>query len=93
MDITPQLTTKQSKIRTLDNALTTIDPQNQRFEPATMHYYTTIDQKSERFEPTTMHYTTIDIQKVKDSNPRPCTTPTLTPKKTKIRTHDHALHH
>jgi hypothetical protein len=32
----------------------------------------------------------IDSQKVKDSNPRPCTTPPLTPK---IRTHDHALHH
>jgi hypothetical protein len=26
-------------------------------------------------------------------NPRPCTTPPLTPKKSKIRTHDHALHH
>jgi hypothetical protein len=35
MVITPQLTTKQSKIRTLDHALTTIDPQNQRFEPTT----------------------------------------------------------
>jgi hypothetical protein len=29
----------------------------------------------------TMHYITIDIQKVKDSNPRPCTTPTLTTKR------------
>jgi hypothetical protein len=38
-----------------------------------------------------MHYTTTD-PKFKDSNPRPCTTPSLTPKKTKIRTHDHALH-
>jgi hypothetical protein len=33
-----------------------------------------------------MHYTTIDPQKVKDSNPRPCTTPPLTPKMLKIRT-------
>jgi hypothetical protein len=33
--------------------------------------------KSQRFEPKTMHYTTIDPQ---DSNPRPCTTPLLTPK-------------
>jgi hypothetical protein len=57
---TPQLTTKQSKIRTLDHALTTIDPQNQRLEPTTMQYYTTIDRKSEIFEPTTMHYTTTD---------------------------------
>jgi hypothetical protein len=39
-----------------------------------------------------MHYSTIGHQKDKDSNPRPCTTP-LTPKKAKIRTHDHALHH
>jgi hypothetical protein len=45
MVITPQLTTKQFKIQTLDHALTTIDPQNERFEPMTMHYYTTIDQK------------------------------------------------
>jgi hypothetical protein len=45
-------------IRTFNDALTTFDPQNQRFEPTTMHYYTTID-----------------------------------PKKSKIRTHDHALHH
>jgi hypothetical protein len=64
MAITPQLTTKQSKIRTLDHALTTINPQNQRFEPTTMHYYTTIQQKSERFKPTTMHYTTIDPKKL-----------------------------
>jgi hypothetical protein len=42
----------------LNHALATIDPQNQRFEPTTMHYYTTIGQK-----------------------------------KSKIRTHDHALHH
>jgi hypothetical protein len=42
MVITPRLTTKKCKIRTLDHALTTIDPQNQKFEPTTMHY-TTID--------------------------------------------------
>jgi hypothetical protein len=64
MVITPPLTTKKSKIRTHDHALTTIDPKNQRFEPTTMHFYTTIDQKS-RFEPTTMHYTTTDPQKSK----------------------------
>jgi hypothetical protein len=67
-------------------------PKSQRFDYKTMHYITT-NPKKLRFEPTTMHYITIDIQKVKDSNPRPCTTPPLTTKKTKIRTHDHALHH
>jgi hypothetical protein len=45
MVITSQLTTKKSKIRTLDHSLTTIDPQNQRFEHTTMNYYTTIDHK------------------------------------------------
>jgi hypothetical protein len=56
MVVTPQLTTKASKIRTLDQALTTIDP------------------------------------KIKESSPRPCTTPPLT-QKSQNRTHDHALHH
>jgi hypothetical protein len=65
--------------------------------------------KCQRFEPTAMHYTTIDSKNVRDSTTRPCTTPPLTPKnerfkhttmhytiepkKAKIRTHDHALHH
>jgi hypothetical protein len=31
--------------------------------------------------------------KVKDSNPRPCTIPTIDPQKSTIRTLDHALHH
>jgi hypothetical protein len=78
MVITPQLTTKESKIRTLDHTLSTIDAQNQRFEHTTMHYYTTIYPKSQIFEPTTMHYTTIDWPpnvKSQNSNPRPCTTP------------------
>jgi hypothetical protein len=41
--------------------------------------------KRQRFDPTTMHYTTIDPPNIKDSNPRPCTIPPLTPKG--------ALHH
>jgi hypothetical protein len=49
--------------------------------------------KSQRFETTAMHYTTIDPKKVRESTTRPCTTPPLTPQNTKIRTHDHALHH
>jgi hypothetical protein len=74
---TPTLTRTKSKIRTHDHAL-----------------HPPLTPKCKIFEPTTMHYTTIDPQNDKNSNPRPCTTPPLmTPEKTRIRTHDHALHH
>jgi hypothetical protein len=77
---TPPLTPKKSKIRTHDHALHHYwPPKSQRFEPQTMHY-TTSPPPSHWFEPTTMHYTTIDPQKDEVSNPRPCTTPPLTPK-------------
>jgi hypothetical protein len=59
-----------------------LTPKSQIFEPTTMHYSSTIDPQNIHFEPTTMHYTTITPK-----NPRPLT------QTSKIRAHDHALHH
>jgi hypothetical protein len=57
---------------------TTIDPKKSLIpshDHALHHHW---PPKRQSFEPTTMHYTTIDPPKVKDSNPRPCTTPPFT---------------
>jgi hypothetical protein len=56
-------------------------------------HYTTIDwppKVNSNPRPSTRHHWPT---KVKDSNPRPCTTPPLTPKKSEIRPQGHALHH
>jgi hypothetical protein len=72
---------RQRKIRTHDHALHHWPPKRQKFEPKTidLHHIDlifTIDHILPHWPPS------------KDSNPRPCTTPPLTLKTTKILTQD-----
>jgi hypothetical protein len=63
MVITPQLTTKQSKIRTLDHALSDSPPLTKKIKDSNPRPCITtppVTPKSKRFEPMTMHHTTID---------------------------------
>jgi hypothetical protein len=85
---TPPLTPQTSKIWTLDHALHhNWRPKRQRFEPKNID--PNIKDHSNPRPCTTPPLT----PKSERFEPPTCTTPPLTPTKSKIRTHDHALHH